>query len=356
MRNLKNLKYLVLGAEMQEAEHQLSFHFTMQSGLVKNHRFSYMDCEILNAVFNEESCSYIKVRPKVGVICNSIYAVALLLPCCYAKILSQLFEHFHRSPEVLAIASPEAFGVRSFRSQVFNTVAEQLKYLSTGLNLNPQDFDVYDYQGRQDKVEMIFCMREVAAFVGFSEAIEVADVDFFFSTGGRAVKYHSKQDYIKSTLVLATIEHAQSAEVQQAPLVPAPHREATAAARERGGQGRCYDHTNTEGIEEQKEDSIVGVGKQDVEHDDALEIGEELNERYDPDQLLGITTGSKSSTHDEHEPAEPTWVVDTASNMSSEEFHAPKISTKSRKVMHARKRLLEASSSSDEDFMAIDRT
>lgn len=245
MRNLKTLRYLLLSAEVvggagAGAEHVLSFQFAQQSGLLRSHHFHYMDAEILNAVFDEDGCSYLKVRPKV---------------------LSQLLEHLHRSPEVLLVAAPDSFGIRSFHANsstssshhqqqqpMATASASALQQLSTGLTIQSGQFEVYDFlfrstaaaaegaagaQQLQQAEELVLSVRELAAVVGYCEALEAADADVFFSTGGRALKCSSKQDLISVTLVLATMAHAPEEEDKHKhtqPPLPAPAAPAHAPA------------------------------------------------------------------------------------------------------------------------------
>eukprot|EP01031_Cornospumella_fuschlensis_P036909 gene36909-44778_t len=360
MRNLKSLKHLIISGDVDGADHLLTFQFTMQSGLVRSHRFHYMDCEILNAVFDESKCSYIKVRPKV---------------------LSQLFEHFYRSPEVIASASPTTFCVKSFHTPAASS-SENLRYMNTGLNVKMRDFDVYDYRSELDQLDMIFCMKEVAAFVGYCEAIESGECDCFFSAGGRAMKYSSKQDLISTQLVLATIEYT----AQGPPAPPGRQHQQQSGPKTsfEGVNGRFSGDANTEGgkfgrkdlvergeEESPNDDDDAGDGKLEERLVDSEENPHMLRETRIRDQKedgdIGENGGKPNAPlpatrNDDKRSAKESvrgavssaseGGVSTHSTMYSSAddglLRTSKRPVSSKKSMHARKRLLEESSTDDD--------
>eukprot|EP01034_Spumella_vulgaris_P031712 gene31712-39175_t len=198
---------------MKGSEHELAFQMHLSNGITRTHRFRYMDCEIMNALFEEEDCSCLRAKPKV---------------------FAQILDHLHQSPEVAVEASATAFSVRSFHKSNFGTAGmtlqqqqqEMKRHMTTGLSVSIQEFEAYQfkpggaapdsYQNAADAViELIFCLREVNAFLGFCEALDLPDFDFFFSEGGRAIKYSCKCDSVTVSLVLATIESHASRVMHQ---------------------------------------------------------------------------------------------------------------------------------------------
>lgn len=347
MRNLKSLKHLTISGAVQGVDHLLTFQFTMQSGLVRSHHFHYMDCEILNAVFDESDCSYIKVRPKV---------------------LSQLFEHFYRSPEVIASATPTTFAVKSFHAPTTSAV-ETLRYMNTGLNMKMRDFEVYDYRADTDKVDMIFCMREVAAFVGFCEAIDSGECDCFFSAGGKAMKYCSKQDLINTQLVLATIEYSsQEPSILRAQQQQPVHRneKSSVDGGERFGGGEGGHVHREEGEEEEaKAEGEYEEGMLDPEDKEGNGM---INEQKEEGNICIIDVNpyvplpamrNEDEMSTDRESARGIYPAHsreggvsthstTHSSADDNILRIPKRHASSKKPMHARKRLLEESSSDDD--------
>ena len=106
-----------------------------------------MECEILNALFEEGDCSFLKAKP---------------------VIFAQLFEHIHQTPEVVVIAADTTFGVRSFHRASGSSAKDSNKYLSTGLNVSIQEFDDYSFRSLNQSEELIFCYREVGALIIFN--------------------------------------------------------------------------------------------------------------------------------------------------------------------------------------------
>lgn len=198
------MKSIVLSASQNPTgEHDLTFEFLLHNGIIRRFQFIYMDCEIVNPIFQEDECSFVQVKP---------------------KIMIQLLEHLHRSPEIIVTASPMAFSVHSYHALDNSLILKQSakEVMNTGLTIQIAEFDAYDFHSPQGVEEFIFCVKEVVAFVGFCEAIDLVNLDLFFSSGGRAIKFRGRQDFVAVSLVLATFENPNPNYSNPSPNNPIP--------------------------------------------------------------------------------------------------------------------------------------
>ncbi len=148
------MRTIKLTASVVGAEHELAFQMTLSNGISRTHRFRYSDCEIMNALFDEEDCSFVRAKPRVFV---------------------QILDHMHNTQEVIIEASMTSFSVRSFHKSNFGGAsltiqqqqAELKRNMNTGLSVSLQEFDEYAFRadllpaGNHAVVELIFCLREV---------------------------------------------------------------------------------------------------------------------------------------------------------------------------------------------------
>ena len=138
LKNLRNVLYLIIRAETIGSEHDLVFEARYGNGLKRTHRFSYQDCDIISALFDEDTSSYLQSEPKV---------------------FTQLLDHIYQSPEIIVDASSNTFRVRSFHSEQLH---DTKRHLSTGLSIDVKEFDLYEFKGGEEvSEELIFCSKEV---------------------------------------------------------------------------------------------------------------------------------------------------------------------------------------------------
>lgn len=127
------------------SEHELVFEIVLMNDITRTYRFRYVDCEVMSAVFDEEHCSYVRAKP---------------------KLFSQLLNHIYQSPEVCMEAGAGVFSVRSFHKAVdglhLNNEGGNARFMQTGLSVNIQEFDQYEYLSPAQSEELIFCVREVS--------------------------------------------------------------------------------------------------------------------------------------------------------------------------------------------------
>jgi hypothetical protein len=123
-------------------EHDLTFEFLLQNGIIRRFQFIYMDCQIVNPIFQEEDCSFVQMKP---------------------KIMIHLLEHIHKSPEIIITATPTTFTVHSYHPIDVNSLLKPtLKdVMTTGLTIQIAEFDAYDYNSQSIQEEFIFCVKEV---------------------------------------------------------------------------------------------------------------------------------------------------------------------------------------------------
>ena len=162
MRNLKTVQSITIRAQYsEEASYELVFEMALASNITRSHRFHYADCEILSAIFDETSASYLRCEPKV---------------------FTQLLDHFYHSPEICIEASQNFFHVKSFHqdsaSDPFhggsNDRHSAIKHMTTGLIVNTDEFDEYNYNFTNNEEdgnsivtceELVVCSKEVRAFL-----------------------------------------------------------------------------------------------------------------------------------------------------------------------------------------------
>ena len=145
-RTLKGMRQLKIRAGMvDESEHELVFEIVLMNDIVRTYRFRYVDCEVLSAVFDEETCSYVRAKP---------------------RLFSQLLNHIYQSPEVCIEAGADFFSVRSFHKaaeSVLNDGGGNARFMRTGLSVNIQEFEQYEYTSTIQSEELIFCVKEVSS-------------------------------------------------------------------------------------------------------------------------------------------------------------------------------------------------
>jgi hypothetical protein len=148
------MKLLRIRAGMADSsEHELVYEIVLNNDIVRTYRFRYQDCEVMSAVFDEDSCSYVRAKPKLFV---------------------QLFTHIYQSPEICIEAGMGTFSVRSFhRSADTGANSEAgggaVRFMQTGLNLRLQEFEQYEYVSNGQSEELIFCVKEVGRLTRSAE-------------------------------------------------------------------------------------------------------------------------------------------------------------------------------------------
>lgn len=184
MRNLRAVQHVTLSASRTLAQHELVFRFRQLNGILRTHRFTYADCEVMNPVFREEECSLVQMRP---------------------RLLAHVLQNMHRSPEISLFAAPHTLSVKSYFTP--EVLLKDYRFvMNTGMSVNPQELEVFDFRSEASSEELVFCVKEVrmcvyicmcicvcdffpsiqvTAFLAFCEAIELPSFQFFFSSGGR---------------------------------------------------------------------------------------------------------------------------------------------------------------------------
>lgn len=162
MRNLKTTKSITIRAQYSAKRgHELVFEMAVSSGITRTHLFNYSDCDIMSAIFNEQSASHIRCEPKV---------------------FTKLLDHFYHSPEVSIEASPSSFEVKSFHhdhpmdsSSASSRGINSMKHMTTGLAINIDEFEEYEFQDvindddgdemreQNRSEELVICSKEVSA-------------------------------------------------------------------------------------------------------------------------------------------------------------------------------------------------
>jgi len=207
LRQFKNVTSLKISAiQTGSTEHNLVFRLFHSNGVHRIHRLQYRDCEIVHAQYEEEGASILKSEPSVFV---------------------QLLEHVRQSPEVALTCSLDSFKVSSFhKSEAGDGKRQQM---NTELDVNISSFDEYIFMGGaddhnhdvlsvtegvaaaspspQNSTRIVFCAREVRAFVSLCEACEIDGFTLFFTHSGQPMKFFCKLDScFELSFVLATLD------------------------------------------------------------------------------------------------------------------------------------------------------
>lgn len=122
-RNLKKVNGFVFYQIEESGDCFIVFKFHTSDGITKTHLIPYQDCDIINAIFDEESSHVLQTQPTV---------------------FTELFDHLHQSPEIIIHADSNTFTLRSHSS---SSLGMGSKNLSTDLNVDISEFDVYQYRG-----------------------------------------------------------------------------------------------------------------------------------------------------------------------------------------------------------------
>lgn len=173
MRNLKTMQSIIMCAQYSTKNgHELVFEMTVANGTTRTHRFHYSDCEIMSAIFDQQSASHIRCEPKV---------------------FTKLLDHFYHSPEISIEASVNHFEVKSFHHEQPLDAAgynggrsSVMRHMTTGLVVNIGEFDEYSFrdcnaagealghsEGRCE--ELVVCSKEVSSTVCSASAVLLLD-------------------------------------------------------------------------------------------------------------------------------------------------------------------------------------
>lgn len=174
LKNLKKVRSLMLFSEhnVTSGTNKVVFEMINENGMRRTHKFSFQDSEVVSAMFDEESSSKLSVEP---------------------KIFAQVLEHLHQTAGEIEIdASVDSFRIKSFHQEQaveISAVSGLRRYMSTEMSLDTAEFDLYEYRSSEREEELVFCIKEVKAFLGLCEANEISDLRLFFSESGVPIKF-----------------------------------------------------------------------------------------------------------------------------------------------------------------------
>lgn len=140
---------------------KLQLQLWCRHSVVRTYNLAFIECETLKAVFDEASCIH-KVTSQ-------------------SRLLSDAFANFQVGQDEVS------FSVTSSAIIVRNYVDDEpdlSRVIRTELHLQDLEFD--EYQIASD-CEVVFCLKELRALLGFSEPVHLP-VTALFSQPGRLVK------------------------------------------------------------------------------------------------------------------------------------------------------------------------
>lgn len=148
---------------------------------MRTHRHLCLDCDIVNAVFDEETSSSLKINPHA---------------------LTQLLEHIHKTPEIAVTLSSTDFTVKSHS----HTSSAHSSSLSTAITLALDEFETADIR-HSFSVSLVFTYKELKALLALCDACDNNSFVFYYTTSGRPVKCVANELAAFSVqLVIATME------------------------------------------------------------------------------------------------------------------------------------------------------
>uniref|UniRef100_A0A6U4G219 Cell cycle checkpoint protein RAD1 n=1 Tax=Phaeomonas parva TaxID=124430 RepID=A0A6U4G219_9STRA len=178
-------------------EPHLVFQLIGAHGVVRCHRLTIGDGEVLHAMFDDAGASRFVT-------------------------FSALLEHVHGTDELLAVVRPDTLRLKSYhnpavaearggRSGGSGRPANLQKALQTEMSIAATEFDEYHYAGPPEGLQMVFCFREVKALMSFCDSVEADHLAMSFHAGSRPLQFAAQKDVLDVELIMSTMEGRQSA-------------------------------------------------------------------------------------------------------------------------------------------------
>jgi hypothetical protein len=143
------------------------------------------------------------------------------------KVFTQLLDHIHMSTEISIEVNCNSFKARSHHaddnlnmfpmgnssSSSSSQINDSMRRaMSTGVNLDTQEFDVFDIKSQyphahdEDATEvLIFCIKEFRALLGFCEAQDLSDFQLLFTRTGKPLKMCCRPRHCEVSVVMSTL-------------------------------------------------------------------------------------------------------------------------------------------------------
>eukprot|EP00106_Octopus_bimaculoides_P010445 XP_014777887.1 PREDICTED: cell cycle checkpoint control protein RAD9A-like [Octopus bimaculoides] len=168
---------------------RLMFKLHCKHGIIKTHNLAFIECEMLQAVFDVDDCE------------NLLIASSRLL--CDAVLNFQ-----NNQEEVTLEVSKEKI---SFKNHVDEP--DPKKHMRTELNLLPDEFDECKIA---NNTNITFCLKELRAILLFAEATSLP-VKLYFDTYGKPIIYSIQSERLfEANFVLATRDETEDNPCSQA--------------------------------------------------------------------------------------------------------------------------------------------
>ena len=223
-KNLSKTSERVTIRAESAADNSYQLVVEMQSkdtGILRLHRLQYSDCEVIDAVFEDQGASRLQASN---------------------KIFNQMLSNMYQSPEIAVLPTQDEFKVRSFHAIDHG---QDKKHVTTDLNIETQDFDFYEckeegnrsagggrgggsssacsgpggdgtndvadsdsqVEANRSKKELVFCVRELKAILGLCDSIGNENFNMYWTTAGMPVKFECKTPGLgfTGTVILTTV-------------------------------------------------------------------------------------------------------------------------------------------------------
>eukprot|EP01127_Copromyxa_protea_P024378 TRINITY_DN9565_c0_g1_i2.p1 TRINITY_DN9565_c0_g1~~TRINITY_DN9565_c0_g1_i2.p1 ORF type:complete len:272 (+),score=65.10 TRINITY_DN9565_c0_g1_i2:153-968(+) len=163
-------------------------------GIKKTYRLEVEDCDPLQAVYARESCP------------NRMQVQAQTLNMCLQNFPGGL-------DEISMVLHPDKVIVKSYVDNKKTEEALMRKLLLTEMTLNPNDFEVYDFNTNK-KVTLTFCLKEMKAILSFCEK-QPQPLSFYMDVEGKPVLVSvGMANTFEADFVLATLIDPEEDESQ----------------------------------------------------------------------------------------------------------------------------------------------
>jgi len=186
LKNLRSVARLRIYLEDDSSpEPHLVFQLISANGVVRCHRLTIGDGEVLHAVFDDSGCSRL-VGPPVT--------------------FSNLLEHIHGTDELVATVLPTSLKLKSFHNpNLADRKGRLQKALQTEMSIAHGEFDEYEYLGPEEGMQLVFCFREVRALMSFCDAVEADHLSMQFHRGGKPLQFAAQKEGLEIELIMSTM-------------------------------------------------------------------------------------------------------------------------------------------------------
>lgn len=145
---------------VDEEDDKVILQLSCRYSVVRNYNFSFIECETLSAVYDEDICPFCITSPH--------------------RLLTDVFVNFQAGQDEVSLSvTPSSAIIKNY----IDDEPDISKVIRTELQLESEEFDSYTVNSNQ---EVVFNLKELRALLAFSESCNLP-VAACFSSPGRCV-------------------------------------------------------------------------------------------------------------------------------------------------------------------------